>query len=239
MNHSLLPIFISYIFNVYFIYCILRSSQTTRSLVRWLGCASQRTNGWSTTQSKFHLQHIYGFHFVLSVSLSWFWSVSVLPFFCMCLSLCQMAENTAKKVMHGFNTLLCQGLLEVPIITVMVKIYLKGTPWQKLDYVAKKSAVVWFCAILTPKNVNAGKYFPKTIIENQVKTTRNVFVVLFKTCFKIYVIQYERQDAEKKAFRKWNVIRIFSFFRLTIDILYKIDFSQYFSILFNIISGWR
>ena len=144
-----------------------------------------------------------------------------------------MAENTAKKVMHGFNTLLCQGLLEVPIITVMVKIYLKGTPWQKLDYVAKKSAVVWFCAILTPKNVNAGKYFPKTIIENQVKTTRNVFVVLFKTCFKIYVIQYERQDAEKKAFWKWNVIRIFSFFRLTIDILYKIDFSQYFSILFQ------
>ena len=63
-------------------------------------------------------------------------------FFCMCLSLCQMAENTAKKVMHGFNTLLCQGLLEVPIITVMVKIYLKGTPWQKLDYAAKKSAVV-------------------------------------------------------------------------------------------------
>ena len=43
----------------------------------------------------------------------------------------------------------------------------------------------------------------------------------------------------KKAFWKWNVIRIFSFFRLTIDILYKIDFSQYFSILFNIISGWR
>ena len=52
----------------------LRSSQTTRSLARWQDCASQRTNGWSTTQSKFSLQHIYDFDFVLSVSLSLFWS---------------------------------------------------------------------------------------------------------------------------------------------------------------------
>ena len=98
MNHSLLPIFISYIFNVYFIYCILRSSQTTRSLVRWLGCASQRTNGWSTTQSKFHLQHIYGFHFVLSVSLSWFWSMSVLPFFVCVLAFAKWQRTLPKKL---------------------------------------------------------------------------------------------------------------------------------------------
>ena len=136
----------------------LRSLQTTRFLAKWQGCASQRTNGWNMTQSEFNLQHILGFVFwplSLSQSLqndkySWTHKSSACfqfvsgrvshPLFIQSSNtlpkydqkLCNVRKTLQKKqAMHELNACLCQGFLEVPIIAVMVKIYLKGPTLAK------------------------------------------------------------------------------------------------------------